>query len=58
MQRRREPYRERNLRGLLESSNSSPASDLVPYNQLWTLQLVCAKLITSLSLLTTILSSE
>lgn len=45
-------HRERNP---LESSNSSLASGLAPYNKLSTVQLVCAKLITSLLFLTAVL---
>lgn len=48
----------RNLRAPLDLFNSSPASGFTPYNQSLTIQLVCANLITSLSLLTTILASE
>lgn len=48
-------HRERNP---LDSSDSSLASGLAPYNKLSTIQRVCAKLITSLLFLTTILSSE
>lgn len=48
-------HRERNP---LEPSNSSLASGLAPYNKLSTVQLVCAKLITSFLFLTTILSAE